>query len=211
MPEDKNHPYRLDLKSEKTIKTGNRIMVALNQYNGKIMLDSETDFPNIGNSYVSWITPIHFGTFGGWPTRILAFIGGLIPLVLFITGFIVWWPRYKHQKKKKKLSSRHAEAYEKTNYFRRNQKLNFREYTYFYIRKGFKYALMTLAVSFLSGILYGIFSGIVWQPALFGVTYIGITVMLNFWWHFWHLSSMSYSYFRFQKNTSKFTGISFCH
>ncbi|MEH2286520.1 PepSY-associated TM helix domain-containing protein [Nostoc sp.] len=38
---------------------------------------------------------MHFGTFGGLPTRILYVFVGLSPLILFITGFVMWWYRYR--------------------------------------------------------------------------------------------------------------------
>ncbi|WP_298908692.1 PepSY domain-containing protein [uncultured Nostoc sp.] len=37
--------------------------------------------------------PLHYGTFGGLPTRILYVFVGLAPLILFITGFGMW--RYR--------------------------------------------------------------------------------------------------------------------
>jgi uncharacterized iron-regulated membrane protein len=42
----------------------------------------------------SWI-PLHFGTFGGLPTRIFYVFVGLSPLMLFVTGFTMWWYRQK--------------------------------------------------------------------------------------------------------------------
>jgi uncharacterized iron-regulated membrane protein len=36
---------------------------------------------------------LHFGRFGGLSIRILWVILGLLPTVLFVTGFIVWWKR----------------------------------------------------------------------------------------------------------------------
>jgi len=37
--------------------------------------------------------PLHFGTFGGWPVKILWCLGGLSPGVLAVTGFILWRQR----------------------------------------------------------------------------------------------------------------------
>ncbi|MEH2367214.1 PepSY-associated TM helix domain-containing protein [Nostoc sp.] len=38
---------------------------------------------------------MHYGTFGGLPTRILYVFVGLAPLILFITGFVMWKQRYR--------------------------------------------------------------------------------------------------------------------
>lgn len=37
--------------------------------------------------------PLHVGTFGGLATRILWVILGLVPALLFATGFLMWWNR----------------------------------------------------------------------------------------------------------------------
>ena len=42
-----------------------------------------------------WMLPLHFGEFGGLPTRILWAVGGLMPALLLTTGVIMWWkPRW---------------------------------------------------------------------------------------------------------------------
>ena len=38
-------------------------------------------------------TPLHFGTFGGMPVKILWAVGGLSPGVLAVSGFSIWWHR----------------------------------------------------------------------------------------------------------------------
>ena len=42
---------------------------------------------------VDSFAPLHFGTFGAWPVKVLWCVGGLAPGVLAITGFILWWKR----------------------------------------------------------------------------------------------------------------------
>ncbi len=39
--------------------------------------------------------PMHYGTFGGWPIRILWCLGGLAPGVLAISGFVIWRSRQR--------------------------------------------------------------------------------------------------------------------
>lgn len=41
--------------------------------------------------------PLHYGTFGGWPIRILWCLGGLAPGVLAVSGFLIW--RSRHRKR----------------------------------------------------------------------------------------------------------------
>lgn len=47
----------------------------------------------IGDTLVRAIAPAHVGSFGGLPIRIIWFVFGLMPAVLFVTGFVVWWAR----------------------------------------------------------------------------------------------------------------------
>ena len=39
------------------------------------------------------VGPLHFGTFGGWPTRALYVAVGLTPGLLALTGFALWYRR----------------------------------------------------------------------------------------------------------------------
>lgn len=173
VPANKDMVYRLDMKGEGPSYTGNRIMLFVDQYTGKLLLNSEKDFPDIGHSYLSWLTPIHYGTFGGMPTRILALIGGLIPLLLYITGFIIWWPRLKKQQTARARPP-------KVNPKPQQLGLSWGAFTRLYFGKGIKYALMLLASSLVAGALYGLFSGVIIQPALFAALYTGISVCINF-------------------------------
>jgi uncharacterized iron-regulated membrane protein len=178
VPTNRDMVYRLDLKSAGPSETGNRIMLMVDQYTGKIVLNSETDFPNIGNSYLSWLTPIHYGTFGGMPTRILALLGGLTPLLLYITGFIIWWPRYKRQAGKATYVAPKPTLKERELDGIRNGALS--NYFGYYFKRSCRYALLLLAYSFAAGALYGLISGVVVQPGLFAVLYTGIAIIVNF-------------------------------
>jgi uncharacterized iron-regulated membrane protein len=37
--------------------------------------------------------PIHYGTFGGYTTRVLWIFAGLMPGTLFVTSLLMWWNR----------------------------------------------------------------------------------------------------------------------
>jgi uncharacterized iron-regulated membrane protein len=54
-----------------------------------------TDIRTAGawTQFVDAFMPLHFGTFGGLPVKILWCIGGLTPGLLAITGTLVWWHR----------------------------------------------------------------------------------------------------------------------
>jgi uncharacterized iron-regulated membrane protein len=55
--------------------------------------------PNRAEAIINQFGAVHFGTFGGVPTRILYVFVGLAPSVLLTTGFVMWWHRKRKQNK----------------------------------------------------------------------------------------------------------------
>lgn len=172
VPTDSTGAYQLSYQTAYIAETGKQILLIIDQYSGKIVLNSATDFPNVGHAYMSWLTPLHYGSFGGIATKLLAFIGGMVPLALFITGFIIWWPRYKRQRNKqrtarsiKQLTTVHLPL---DTYVIRN------------FCKGISYALWSLLTMLVMGALYGAVSGIVIQPAMFFVIFAAVLIAANF-------------------------------
>ncbi|MHC5613436.1 MAG: PepSY domain-containing protein, partial [Nostoc sp.] len=49
----------------------------------------------LGDRVLNSFAPLHYGTFGGLPTRILYVFVGVAPLVLFVSGFLMWWYPYR--------------------------------------------------------------------------------------------------------------------
>jgi len=175
MPADSTGNIRLDISTGQLPKSGKREMLILDQYSGRILLNSRRDFPEVADAYLSWLTPIHFGSFGGLPTRILALIGGLMPAVLFVTGFIIWYPRWKRQASKDiALPRRKINISE--------EQVVQRPFSYFsaQLKKGFVYALWLALIAAVMGILYGLISGIVLQPAVFTIAFCCTLVVINF-------------------------------
>ena len=74
--------------------------VYLDQYSGKVLkVDNALKMP-LGDRVLNSFIPLHYGTFWGLPSRILYVFVGLAPLILFITGFVMW--RYRYQAKTRK-------------------------------------------------------------------------------------------------------------
>lgn len=69
--------------------------VFIDQYSGEVIrVDNGLKQPlgaRIENSFAA----LHYGTFGGLPTRILYVFVGLAPLILFITGIVMYRYRYR--------------------------------------------------------------------------------------------------------------------
>jgi len=100
LPQDSVGVYQANVRRPGAHATGHRELVRLDQYSGRVLFNSATDVPNLGQAYLSWVGPMHFGTFGGLPTRVLALLGGLMPAALFITGVLIWWPRWQKQRRR---------------------------------------------------------------------------------------------------------------
>ena len=66
--------------------------VYLDRYTGQ-HLSAEAAASSLGDRVVRWMAPLHVGGFGGNTVRLVWFIGGLMPAVLFVTGVAVWWNR----------------------------------------------------------------------------------------------------------------------
>jgi uncharacterized iron-regulated membrane protein len=74
-------------------------LLRLNPYTGKVLSvtngTQRKEYSVSDQIHNLLIAPFHFGTFGGLPTRILYVFVGLAPLILSITGFIMWRHRQK--------------------------------------------------------------------------------------------------------------------
>jgi uncharacterized iron-regulated membrane protein len=70
--------------------------VQLDQYSGKVLRVVNSQTATLGDRILNAFVPMHYGTFWGLPSRILYVFVGLAPLILFITGFVMW--RYRKRK-----------------------------------------------------------------------------------------------------------------
>ncbi|MDF5721427.1 MAG: PepSY-associated TM helix domain-containing protein [Rhizonema sp. PD37] len=80
--------------------------VFLDSYTGNVLRVDNGLKMSLGDRVLNSFSPLHYGTFGGLPTRILYVFVGLAPLILFVTGFLMYWYRYWN---KPRLSKRTIE------------------------------------------------------------------------------------------------------
>lgn len=64
--------------------------VWVDQYSGRVLAVYDRDKAGALSTLNSWVHPLHDGSFAGLASRILTVIAGLLPLVLFWTGFAQW-------------------------------------------------------------------------------------------------------------------------
>lgn len=169
-PKDTESTYFINARKTSGTEVERIVFLSVDQYSGKVLLNSEKGFPELVHLYIDWVKPIHFGSFGGLPTRILALVAGLIPLILTITGFFIWWPRYTKKTKKRKFPDLSPTV----------SNINVSKFFLIQLQKGFRYALWGLPLSFFSGVLYGLLAGAAWQPACLAVIFCGCLSIINF-------------------------------
>ncbi len=67
--------------------------VYIDRYSGKVLrVDLLARMP-LGVRLIQSMAPLHYGSFGGHSTRVLWIFMGLVPGVLAISGFLMWWNR----------------------------------------------------------------------------------------------------------------------
>tara|TARA_Y100001934_G_scaffold219462_1_gene261100 strand:- start:563 stop:1720 length:1158 start_codon:yes stop_codon:yes gene_type:complete len=95
LPSDKYGVYQVHLLLPAISKEKNSAILFIDQYSGEIINSSEDKKFKLLKVYTNWVTPIHYGTFGGLPTRIVALMATIITAILFVSGFLIWWSRRK--------------------------------------------------------------------------------------------------------------------
>lgn len=99
VPRDSAGGFTVNFVAKGEAVTGDHSFATFDQYSGEMLLNTEKDFANTGKIPLNWLTSIHYGTFGGMPTRIVALLASLVAPILFVSGFIIWWGRWKKRKK----------------------------------------------------------------------------------------------------------------
>jgi uncharacterized iron-regulated membrane protein len=73
--------------------------IYLDQYSGEVLRIENSSKVALGDKILNSFEPLHYGYFGGLPTRIFYVFVGFAPLVLFTTGFVMW--RYRRPQNQK--------------------------------------------------------------------------------------------------------------
>ncbi len=114
IPKDSLGAFSVNMRMESTMRTGDVSFVSIDQYSGEKIFSSNDPLYKMGKAYTNWVTPLHYGTFGGLPTRIIALLASLVNAALFITGFIIWIPRWRKQQKSRAKAVAKAQKLQNT-------------------------------------------------------------------------------------------------
>jgi uncharacterized iron-regulated membrane protein len=63
------------------------------QYSGELLNTWDQLDRSTADAILSWFVPLHFGSFGGLPLKVLWVALGLSPPLLFATAAVMWWNR----------------------------------------------------------------------------------------------------------------------
>ncbi|NMG07474.1 PepSY-associated TM helix domain-containing protein [Brasilonema sp. UFV-L1] len=95
LPQTPEGVFRVGKKQPQETWEYGHSQVYLDQYTGKVVQLKNGLQPSRADQVFHSFIPMHYGTFGGLLTRIFYIFVGLAPLILFITGFVMWWYRYR--------------------------------------------------------------------------------------------------------------------
>lgn len=94
-PRKPGAPLVVRKKLDEEFHPNGRSFVYFDQYSGKVLHMENAMKAPLGTRVYSTLYPIHIGAIGGTLTRVLQVIVGLSPLILFTTGYFIWWNKRK--------------------------------------------------------------------------------------------------------------------
>lgn len=81
-----------------------RTQVWIDPINGEVLAKRDTKQDTGGDVLMHWLHPLHNGEVFGITGRILVFIAGFLPLILFVTGLVRWLQK---RRARRLVNSRH--------------------------------------------------------------------------------------------------------
>ncbi|WP_373540184.1 PepSY-associated TM helix domain-containing protein [Chamaesiphon sp.] len=106
LPSDKEGVLTIGKKQlGESLKYG-QTQIKFDQFSGEVLQIQDAFKPTRAEKVLNSFAPLHYGSFGGVPTRILYVFVGLSPLVLFITGAKMFKLRLWNRKRKQPVRDR---------------------------------------------------------------------------------------------------------
>jgi uncharacterized iron-regulated membrane protein len=93
IPVSASDSFTVQLDPPRAEDRGDYVQLVFDRYSGRVLSDMDSRRESFGIRAVNFIRPLHFGTFAGHWSRVAWIAVGLIPGILFFTGFVMWWRR----------------------------------------------------------------------------------------------------------------------
>lgn len=103
LPQKPGAPLVVRKRFAQEFHPNGRSFVYFDQYSGKLLQVENALTASLGTRIFNTLYPLHIGVIGGTATRLLQVITGLSPLILFTTGYLMWWNRRKAKQVKSHL------------------------------------------------------------------------------------------------------------
>jgi uncharacterized iron-regulated membrane protein len=94
-PQTSEAPLVIRKKMPEEFNPNGKSFIYFDQYTGEVLFVEDTSSAPAGTRIYNTFYPIHIGILGGLPTRIFQVVVGFLPLLLFVTGYIMWRNRCK--------------------------------------------------------------------------------------------------------------------
>ncbi|MEW4568594.1 PepSY-associated TM helix domain-containing protein [Tautonia sp. JC769] len=109
LPTGPETPYRvfLDPPGEHELRI-NEIRMNIDPFTGAVLIEEIPAEQPRGDRLLRWVIPLHFGTFGGLPTKLLYLPATLSPVLLAATGTLLWRNRTRSRRRARLVDARSA-------------------------------------------------------------------------------------------------------
>lgn len=95
-PTPANAVYRVIMRHPDEVRrTSGITQVWIDSDDGTVLAVQEPKTMSSGQTFVSWMFPLHNGEAFGMPGRIIVLVAGFTPLILYVTGLNIWWRKRK--------------------------------------------------------------------------------------------------------------------
>ncbi len=102
LPQDERDSYSVGLRQPGEVRqAGGQTEVWIDQYSGTVRRVTDWRRFTGGETFLSWLFPLHNGEAFGLAGRWIVFVTGLTPLILYGTALRMWWlKRIAHQRRR---------------------------------------------------------------------------------------------------------------
>jgi uncharacterized iron-regulated membrane protein len=99
LPRDQNGVYIVGKRENNEVNQKSPFRrLWIDQYSGKVLHLEESSTRTAGDTFVEWLYPLHTGEAFGITGQVIILLSGLVPFVLYATGFIRWLQKRKSRR-----------------------------------------------------------------------------------------------------------------